>query len=298
MNAVNELNDIARRLEASQDYRIFRRYVKPLRYCDNVTAEKLIGVFVDVETTGLAPGNDKIIELALVSFEFLPDGRIFSLLDDYSSLEDPGFPIPEEIVELTGITDGMVKGKVIDAEAVNKIIENAAVIIAHNANFDRAFLENKFPVFENKAWACTMKDIPWSEEGVGSAKLEYIAFKLGFFYDGHRAKNDCLAGIHVLANQLPLSKDSALKVLLDNARMKEYRIWAEGSPYAAKDILKARGYHWSNSGDNNKPRSWFIDVSSERVKEEVGFLHSEINTSEVALNIDNITAFNRYSRRA
>lgn len=296
MNAVNELNDISRQLNASQDYRIYKRYVNPLRYYDDTKEEKLIGVFVDVETTGLAPGNDKIIELALVSFEFLPDGRIFSLLDEYNEFEDPGFPIPEEIVELTGITDGMVKGKAIDTEAVNKIIENAAVIIAHNANFDRAFLENKFPIFGKKAWACSMRDIPWSEEGVGSVKLEYIAFKLGFFYDGHRAKNDCLAGIHVLANQLPLSKDSALKVLLDNARMKEYRIWAEGSPYATKDILKARGYHW-NSGDNNRPRSWFIDVSNERMKEEVGFLHSEIYTSEVVLNVDYITAFNRYSSR-
>lgn len=297
MHTINELNDIAQRLEASQDCQIFRRYVKPLRYCDDVKEEKLIGVFVDVETTGLAPGKDKIIELALVSFDFLPDGRIFSLLDEYNEFNDPGIPIPEEIVELTGITDAMVKGKAIDAEAVNKIIENATVIIAHNANFDRAFLENKFPIFEKKAWACSMRDIPWSEEGVGSVKLEYIAFKLGFFYDGHRAKNDCLAGIHVLANQLPLSKDSALKVLLDNARMKEYRIWAEGSSYAAKDILKARGYHW-NSGDNNKPRSWFIDVSSERMKEEVGFLHSEIYTSEVELKVDYITAFNRYSSRA
>lgn len=297
MNAGNKLNDIARRLEASPDYQIFRRYVKPHRYCDDVKEEKLIGVFVDVETTGLTPGRDKIIELAMISFEFLPDGKVFALLDEYNEFDDPGFPIPEEIVALTGINDEMVKGKAIDEEAVNKIIENAAVIIAHNANFDRAFLENKFPIFEKKAWACSMRDIPWSEENVGSVKLEYIAFKLGFFYDGHRATNDCLAGIHVLAHQLPLSKDSALKVLLDNARMKEYRIWAEGTPYTAKDILKARGYQWNN-GDNNKPRSWFIDVTSERMKEEVGFLHSQIYNSEVVLNIDHITAFNRYSSRA
>ncbi len=291
-----DIQKIIKDIEESGDYRIVRRLKEVSGYHENAPSERLIGLFLDVETTGLTPGVDKIIELALVSFEFLSDGRIFKILDRLDEFEDPGFPIPEGIVKLTGITDEMVHGKHIDVDTVNRIVESASVVIAHNANFDRQFLESSFPIFEKKAWACSMKDIPWREEGVESSKLEYIAYKLGFFFDGHRAINDCLAGIHVLSMPLPSSNESALKTLLDNARKKEYRIWAEGSPFDSKDILKARGYRW-NAGDNGKPKAWFVDVPSESMKDEIGFLHSEIYNQEVELRVDLLNAFNRFSGR-
>lgn len=289
-------DEIARELEKSDQFRVLRKHEIQNQYYSNNEDKKLIGDYVDVETTGLNQGSDKIIELALVSFEFLSDGRIFKILDKLDEFEDPGFPIPEAIVNLTGITDQMVQGKQIDRNAVSRIVESASVVIAHNANFDRQFLESSFPVFEKKAWACSMRDIPWSEEGVESSKLEYIAYKLGFFFDGHRAINDCLAGIHVLSMPLPISNSPALKALLDNARIKEYRIWAEGSPFDAKDMLKSRGYRWS-SGEGSNPKSWYVDVPGEKLEEEIGFLHSDIYKHEVELKVDIINAFNRYSDR-
>ncbi len=85
-------------------------------------------------------------------------------------------------------------------------------------------------------------------------------------------------------------------MLLDKAREKEYRIWAQGSPFDAKDILKARGYRW-NTGDNNQPRSWYIDVPGDTLKDELFYLHQLIYGMEVELRIDLMTAFNRYSNR-
>jgi hypothetical protein len=98
-----------------------------------------------------------------------------------------------------------------------------------------------------------MKEIPWAEEGCTSAKLEYLAWRQGFFFDGHRALTDCLAGLHLLSMALPVSGEPTLKVLLDRARQREYRIWAEGSPFDAKEILKARGYHWSAGHSSSAP---------------------------------------------
>jgi DNA polymerase-3 subunit epsilon len=293
---LDRLEDCARLLEQSSDYRVLRRMEPVASYHPPDAESKLIGAYVDVETTGLNPGTDKIIELGMVLFEFLSDGRIYRILEQFSAFSDPGFPLPEGIVRLTGITDSMVSGKTIDPARVRALIEPVAVVIAHNAKFDRVFLESVFPIFATKAWACSIQDIPWADEGIESAKLDYLAWRQGFFFDGHRAIADCLAGVHLLAGTLPKSQASILKSLLDHARQREYRIWAEGSPFDAKELLKARGYRW-NVGDNPLPRSWYIDLPSESVKEEIRFLQQQIYGSEVELRIDIITAMNRYSAR-
>ena len=65
-----------------------------------------------------------------------------------------------------------------------------------------------------------MTDLNWKEEGISSHKLDYIAYKYNFFFEGHRAIIDCLAGIHILAQDLPKSNLSVLKQLLINAIIK------------------------------------------------------------------------------
>ena len=77
--------------------------------------------------------------------------------------------------------------------------EAANLIIAHNASFDRRFLERRFPGFIDKPWACSAGQVPWAEEGLGSRKLDYLLSRFGFFYDGHRAMADCHAVLHLLS---------------------------------------------------------------------------------------------------
>lgn len=298
-----QLEKLARELEAHEDYRVVRRYCRVDRYNEPDPALAgsdglKLGVFLDVETTGLDPATEQVIELALVPFEFASDGRIFRVLDEYDGLRDPGRPIPPEITRLTGITDAMVAGKKLDEGAVSGIVQPAQLIIAHNAAFDRQFAEQESPVFENKAWACSMTEVPWREEGIESAKLDYLAYRYGFFYDAHRATGDCLAGIHLLAQTLPESGTLALTTLLESARRKTIRIWAEGSPFDTKDKLKGRDYRW-NSGDDGRPKSWYKDVPESAVSEELAFLRNEVFGGRLPeLPTDTINAFNRYSSRA
>ncbi len=70
----------------------------------------------------------------------------------------------------------------------------------------------------------------------------------GYFYDKHRATNDCLAAIELLATPLPASGIFGMQRLLKSARQPTWRIWAENSPSDRKDILKARGYRWNPDG--------------------------------------------------
>jgi DNA polymerase-3 subunit epsilon len=95
----------------------------------------------------------------------------------------------------------MVEGKVIDPDAVAAFAAPAALVIAHNAAFDRRFLERFSTVFRTKPWACSMSQIDWKAEGHEGVKLAWLAAGAGFFYDRHRAVNDCAAAIELLATR-------------------------------------------------------------------------------------------------
>ena len=256
----NNLKQLAAILSQSNEYRVIEKYQKPDYYNTADTSDKLIGIFLDIESTGLSYTTDKMIELGMVKFEYTQDGRIFRLLDEFSEYQDPNMPISEAITKLTGITDDMVQDRQINVDEVESYLNNVDIIIAHNAQFDRTFFEMTFPTIPTKAWGCSMCDIDWKFEGISSHKLEYIAYKYNFFFEGHRAIIDCLAGIHILAQELPNSQQAVLKQLLNNALAVRFKLYATNSPYESKDLLKARGYRWSMN-QNDKHRAWSIELT-------------------------------------
>jgi DNA polymerase III subunit epsilon len=283
-------------LEETGDYRVLRRLKTPRQYHEPDGSNSKLAILLDLETTGLDADKDEIIEIAMVPFTYSNDGRIFEVFEAYNELQEPSQSIPAIITQITGITDEMVKGHTINAEKVLEVAEPAALIIAHNAAFDRKFAEKAFDVFSPKAWACSMTDVPWQEEQYESLKLEYLAMRNGFFYDGHRATADCYAAIELLAQTLPSSGVLALAALLESARQPTCRVWAEGSSFDFKDILKARGYRW-NDGNDGQLRSWYRDVPEDILEEELLYLREEIYQREVDVPVVKITAFDRFSDR-
>lgn len=288
-----DLELAARQLEASSEYRVLRRLRPPQRYAEAGPGAQLQhGLYVDVETTGLDAGRDAIIELGLVEFAFDANGTVYGIGTILSEFEDPGRPIPPEITRITGIRDAQVRGKRLPDDAVAALVERAHLIVAHNAAFDRPFLERRLPPFEGKAWACSLADVDWSSAGFESQKLEYLAYRSGFFYDGHRAANDCQAGVHLLATPLPGTPEPALASLLRNARRTSIRLWAEHSPFESKDALKERGYRWSASG-----RVWWRDLPETEHDAERAWLARHVYRRQVPLPYLEITAQLRYSAR-
>jgi DNA polymerase-3 subunit epsilon len=181
---------------------------------------------------------------------------------------------------------------------VSAFLADVVLVIAHEARFDRPFCETLLPVFAAKYWACSNSGVDWRARGHRGAKLTYLLNDFGYFYDGHRALDDCRAVLEVLAGASPGATDPAFAELLTNARKASVRIWAEGAPFEHKDALRARGYRWSD-GSNGSRRAWWTDVGEDAVDAEVSYLRGTVFEGQaVELPMKRITGLDRFSSRA
>lgn len=198
------LAQLAAILDESSDFRVLRRFAPPSSYGDPSGRIVAKGLVLDTETTGMSPETEHVIEIAIVAFEYDPDsGEIFRILDSYCAFEDPGVLIPPEATAINGITNEMVRGHSFDDARIREMVDDATLVIAHNAGFDRPFMEKRFPLFMELPWGCSIKQIDWAGEGLGSSKLEYLAWRSGFFYEAHRAEVDCRVLLDILHRPTP-----------------------------------------------------------------------------------------------
>jgi len=252
--------------------RVVRRFVpritdlRPL-----IAGGDLPGAFVDVESTGTNTDTDQIVELSVVPFTFVADGKITGVGEALTQLEDPGMPIPPAATKVNGITDEMVHRKRIVDGDVNEMVANSAIVIAHRADFDRKMVEKRLPVFKALRWGCSYEDIPWKDEGYECAKLRCLMLEhCSLDFDNHRADIDCYVGLHLLSSTLP-SGDRAMAHVLAAARVSHVRVYATGSPFEYKDLLKQKGYFPEYK--SGKFVAWFKDVIvGDEYQAEIEFL--------------------------
>jgi DNA polymerase III subunit epsilon len=275
-------------LDASDDYRVLRRFVPTERYAEPNDFQKKVGLVLDTETTGLDPSRDEIIELGLCAFEYDLAGRVYRVVQAESFFEQPANPIPAEIVRLTGINDEMVAGQKFPDGHIDELISKTDLIIAHNASFDRPFCENRFAWASSKPWACSLGEIDWRDElGAPSAALQCLAWQFGFFFEGHRAVADCRALLHILA--MDVDGQTILSRLLLQARQPSFRIYAVNSPFETKDTLKVRGYRWDASIS-----TWYRDIGERDRDMELQWLKTEILQGNQP-RVEEFSALTRYS---
>jgi DNA polymerase-3 subunit epsilon len=279
----------------SQNFKVTRPFEPKELYSNEPASSRLLkAAILDTETTGTNQATDRIIELGIVIVEYCPEsGQVYRVLETYDELEYPDMLIPPESTKIHGITDAMVQGKkIIDAD-LEKLMSDVSLVIAHNAFFDRGFVESRFPFFQKKAWACSYAQIPWKAEGIGSASLEFLAYKCGFHFAGHRASVDCHALLEVLQSDLPESGIKVLKMLLDKARSPDIKVWAINAPFENKDKLKERTYRWD--GDR---KTWHKTLASGDLAQEIEWLRTEVYANRpFKLEHEKMDAYNRFTMR-
>src|SRR5262245_50913797 len=118
--------------------------------------------FVDLETTGTTAAIDAITEIGIVRIE--PDSADESVLrvSEWSTLVNPGVPIPPAIEALTGITNAMVRDAPPFARVADEVATRTAgaLFVAHNARFDYGFLKHAFARLQRRFSArvlCTVR---------------------------------------------------------------------------------------------------------------------------------------------
>ncbi len=247
------------------------------------------GVALDIETTGLDRQRDVIIEIALRPFDFdRLTGEVVAVLDPYCALEDPGRPLDPEVAALTGLTDADLAGQRIDWAAAAALLDEAHVVIAHNAAFDRPFVDARLG-HPRKVWACSLTQIDWKAKGFIASKLELLTAFHGFFVGAHRAQADTDALLHLLTRRPAGTTSPYLKELLDTAREPSFMVEAVGSPFETKDLLKGRGYAWDGG-----QRLWFREVRPADLDAERDFLVRDVYRGRDAARVTPIAPHDRF----
>ncbi len=146
---------------------------------------------VDVETTGLSPRHNGVIEIGLVRVSGL------KIIDTYSSFINPGKDIPYFITQLTGITNEDVYDAPFFEDIADEITEfiGSNILAAHNLSFDSSFLKKEFiycgkePL--NNLGLCTLKLSRRIYPMLRSKSLGVVCKHLGLKNSGaHRALSD------------------------------------------------------------------------------------------------------------
>jgi DNA polymerase-3 subunit alpha (Gram-positive type) len=149
-------------------------------------------VAFDIETTGLNPKYEKIIEIGAVKVK---DGKI---ADRFSTFVNPAKSIPERIVELTGICDEDLREAPYIEEVLDRFMEFAGdeVLLGHNLMFDYSFIKkaavNQKKTFERNG-IDTLRIARRFLNGLESRKLGFLCDYYNIHLDAHRALNDAIA---------------------------------------------------------------------------------------------------------
>ena len=170
-------------------------------------------VVVDLETTGLEPNLDSIVEIAAVK---VVNGQI---VDEKTTLVHPGIFVPQETTDITGITTEMLIGQPKFEEVVEdylNFIGEDGVFVAHNADFDFAFFNSHLrrmnkPELQNP-YVCTFKLAKVVHPNLARYGLGALVEVFGVdLPQAHRAIHDARATAHLFTKFLKVLQDGGLK---------------------------------------------------------------------------------------
>jgi len=170
---------------------------------------------LDLETTGLSFRTEKITEIGIMKV------KNHQVIDEFCTFVNPEKPIPQRVVEVTNITDDMVKNAPTIDEVLPKVLEfvGDSVLVAHNADFDIGFLKHN----------CTELGLQLGNTYLDTLRLakslfpEYKKYKLGLIADNlgikvevaHRALDDVDTTVKVFNVMLGMLKEKGIVTLDD-----------------------------------------------------------------------------------
>ena len=207
-------------------------------------------VALDIETTGLDPHTDAILEIGVVRFT---ERRVEG---EFNTLINPGRPVPPFVTQLTGITDQMVR----EAPSISKVLPELAdfvgdtPILGHNVSFDLSFLR-KHKLFGLSEALDTYELAAVLLPTASRYNLGALGQLLGIPLPAtHRALDDARVTRMVYLKLLETAHQVPVKVLADIVRLSErvawngYQTFYEVLRARSKEQISSRQVHSGPSG--------------------------------------------------
>jgi DNA polymerase III epsilon subunit family exonuclease len=174
-------------------------------------------VVVDLETTGLRPGTSQICEIGAAKV------CGFEIVDLFETLVDPHVPLAASISALTGLTDRQLRGAPSAPAAVRDFLTFAgdAVLVAHNARFDLAFLDREVERLTGARLAAAVVDtVPLARRLLAGRVPRASLSQLSYFFGTsvqpcHRALPDAQATAEVLLALIGLAQERGARTVAD-----------------------------------------------------------------------------------
>lgn len=209
---------------------------------------------LDLETSGLSAEKDQVTEIGAI----LWDTDLNAPVKFFSKLLKISGQVPPEIVKLTGITDELLKRHGEDPaqvwEEFKAFCEPAHYLMAHNAPFDRGFIETKFKL--DRPWIDSCVDVEYPES-ISTRKLTHLAAEHGFVNPfAHRAVTDVLS-MFQLVSKYPWSET------IQNAITPSVMLRAMVT-YNDNQKAKSNGFRWDGTR-----KVWVKSVKLPKVEAEI-----------------------------
>jgi len=209
-------------------------------------------LIIDVETTGLDPAKDRVVEVGCILFDLVhaaPVESFAALLAGEGNAAVEVNRIPEAL-----LTDARAPGNA--WQIVGGFAKRADVFLAHRADFDRSFVP---PELANaKPWACTKFHVEWPHGKTGD-HLVHLALAHGVgVVHAHRALTDCdmiarlLTRVHEMGH--------SLQTLIARALRPRVKVQAIVS-YDDREKAKASGFQWDPAA-----RGWYREVAQDEAQ--------------------------------
>jgi DNA polymerase III subunit epsilon len=233
---------------------------------------------VDIETTGGKFNEEGITEIAIYKY----DGN--TIVDQFISLVNPEKPIQPFVVNLTGITNKMLRDAPKFYEVAKRVVEIMAncILVAHNTSFDYRILRTEFDRvgynFEMET-LCTVELSKKLVPNLESYSLGKLCKTLGIAVaDRHRASGDALATVKLL--KLLMSKDASKTILKKNIKpIVNDKVVSEKLTQILAPLPKGIGIFYLHDADGN---ILYIGKST-AIKKEVLKIFIGETTAKIAL---------------
>jgi DNA polymerase III epsilon subunit family exonuclease len=182
---------------------------------DGLLLEEATYVVFDLETTGLRPGTCRPCEIGAVRV------RGLELTDRFQTLANPGAPLQPAVAALTGLRDAELRRAPPVAAGIRRFLEftGDAVLVAHNARFDMAFLDNETMRLTGSRVAATVVDtVGLARRLLGRQPANLTALAHRFVTDArpcHRALPDAEATAEILVRLIGMAQERGATTVAD-----------------------------------------------------------------------------------